>query len=171
MRLLVISGSMGAGKTTVMAEASDILSAQAVVHAAIDFDSLAVGYMAAGASRVDLAYRNLAAIWRNYAKADANGLLLAAAVESRSDLEKLRKAVAAASICVCRLRVPIKTMEKRICTREPGMLQQQLVGRVAVLEALLDAAALEDFSLTNSRRCVTDVARQMLVRAGWLPSL
>jgi len=171
VRLLVITGSMGAGKTTVMAEASDILSAHAVVHAAIDFDALAVGHMIAGASRVDLAYRNLAATWHNFAKAEANALLLAAAVESRSDLEKLQKAVAADSVCICRLRVPIKTMEKRIRTREPGMLQQQFVRRVAVLEALLDAAALEDFSLTNSRRSVTDVARQMLVRAGWLPSL
>ncbi len=40
--VLVITGSMGAGKTTVMAEASDLLSAAGVSHAAIDLDALAI---------------------------------------------------------------------------------------------------------------------------------
>src|SRR5262249_32085062 len=43
-RLLVITGSMGAGKTTVMAEAGDLLSARGVVHAAIDLDGLAIAH-------------------------------------------------------------------------------------------------------------------------------
>ena len=41
-RVLVISGSMGAGKTTVMGEASDILSARGVAHAAFDLDALGI---------------------------------------------------------------------------------------------------------------------------------
>ena len=36
--LLIITGTMGAGKTTVLAEASDILTLRHVVHAAIDLD-------------------------------------------------------------------------------------------------------------------------------------
>ena len=48
------------------------------------------------------------------------------------------------------------------------MLQAQLVDRVAALERILDAAALEDFSIVNDGVPVTVVAREMLVRAGWL---
>ena len=40
--LLIISGSMGAGKTTVLSEASDLLAQADIPHAAIDLDWLAV---------------------------------------------------------------------------------------------------------------------------------
>jgi hypothetical protein len=48
------------------------------------------------------------------------------------------------------------------------MLQEQLIRRVAELDGTLDAAAVEDFSVLNDDRSVTEVAREMLVRAGWL---
>ena len=45
MRVIVITGSMGSGKTTVLGEASDLLTARGVVHAAIDGDALANGHL------------------------------------------------------------------------------------------------------------------------------
>jgi len=48
------------------------------------------------------------------------------------------------------------------------MSQGQFVRRVAELDAALSAAAVEDFSLLNDERSVTEVAKEMLVRAGWL---
>ncbi len=59
-------------------------------------------------------------------------------------------------------------MRQRIRVREPGMLQQKFVTRVAELEASLDATGVEDFSVDNDSGSVTDVAREVLVRAGWL---
>jgi hypothetical protein len=59
-------------------------------------------------------------------------------------------------------------MQQRIRLREPGMLQEQFVARVAELEASLDAGCVEDFSVENDGRSVTAVAREVLVRAGWL---
>lgn len=47
VQVLVITGSMGSGKTSVMAEASDLLSAAGIDHAAIDFDGLGIGYVVA----------------------------------------------------------------------------------------------------------------------------
>ena len=59
-------------------------------------------------------------------------------------------------------------MQERIRAREPGFWQQKYVDRVAVLEDALDKAALEDFSLANDgTRRVTDVAGEILQRAGW----
>jgi len=68
----------------------------------------------------------------------------------------------------CRVRAPIAVMQARVRLREPGMLQAQWVDRVAVLEQVLDAAGLEDFSIENDGVPVTAVARDMLVRAGWI---
>jgi predicted kinase len=168
-RLIVITGSMGSGKTTVMAEASDILNASGIGHAAIDLDALGIVHHAATAPR-DVACTNLEAVWRNFAAAGVDALLLAAAVETAIDLDGLRAAVGAESAVVCRLRAPLAVMQDRIRVREPGMLQPQFVERVARLERILDSASLEDFALMNDGRPVTGVAREMLVRAGWLES-
>ena len=168
-RVIVISGSMGAGKTTVMAEASDLLAAAGIVHAAIDLDGLGIGHVPEGAWP-DLAYANLASVWQNFARAGATRLLLAEAVERADELERIRNAVPDSDVVVCRLRAGLTTMQRRVLAREPGMLQDTFVARVAELDALLDAAELEDFSLDNDEAAVTDVARELLVRAGWLPS-
>ena len=40
MTVLLISGSMGSGKTTVMGEASDLLREMSISHAAIDLDAV-----------------------------------------------------------------------------------------------------------------------------------
>ena len=166
-RLLVVTGSMGAGKSTVMAEASDILTAAGIVHAAIDLDALAIVHDG-GRRGGDLAYVNLQSLWRNFAADGIDTLIVAAALETQTDLDRLRAAVAAERVVVCRLRVPIAVMQARVRVREPGMLQAQFVDRVAALEELLDAAGLEDFSIENDGVSVTAVARDMLVRAGWL---
>jgi adenylylsulfate kinase len=167
-QVIVISGSMGAGKTTVMAEASDVLAHSGRVHAAVDLDTLGIAHLPERASIADVTYANLRSVGANYAAAGVSRLLVAAAVESRGDLERMRDALHAFEIIVCRLRAPLATMEERVRLREPGMYQQEFVGRVANLERRLDAAALEAFTLINDGRPVTDVARELLVRAGWI---
>jgi predicted ester cyclase len=167
MKVIVISGSMGAGKTTVMAEASDLLSVKGIAHAAIDADALGVVFLP-GTDAADLMYRNLAAVWGNCAAAGVDRLLLAEAVERRRDVDRIRIALSCAEITVCRLTARVETMRRRLRVREPGLLQEQLLARVAELDALLDEARTDDFSIDNDERSVTEVARELLVRAGWL---
>ena len=167
--VIVISGSMGSGKTTVMAEASDLLTASGIAHAAIDLDGLGVGHVSRGES-ADIPYRNLASVWENYAAAGATRLLIAAAVESRAELDRTREAIPGSEVIVCRLKAGVDTMQQRVRAREPGMLQEKLLARVAELETLLEDVQLEDFSLINDHRSVTEVARELLVRAGWVRS-
>ena len=166
-KVIVISGSMGSGKTTVLAEASDLLAARGVVHAAIDLDALGIAHVPGG-ERIDLIHRNLASIWENYAAAGVTRLLLAEAVESRAELDRIQNAIPGSTVVVCRLRARLETMQQRVSVREPGMLREQFVARVAELDTLLDRAQLEDFSLVNDDGAVTDVARELLVRAGWI---
>ena len=87
-RVLVISGSMGAGKTTVMGEASDLLSARGVVHAAFDLDALGIVLLPEPVA-AELHYRNLAAIYTNSVEAGVESFLIAAAIESREVLNDL----------------------------------------------------------------------------------
>lgn len=166
--LLAITGSMGSGKTAVMGEASDILAARGIAHAAIDLDELGIVHFCAEPEKGNVVDRNLRCIWQNYAALGITRLLLARAVESREELERCRAAVGAAKTTVCRVTATLATMQQRIRMRETGMLQQQLVDRVAVLEKILDAAKLEDFLVANENRSLTEVAEEVLVRAGWI---
>src|SRR5438445_9804198 len=92
VNVLIISGSMGAGKTTVLGEVSDILTMSGIPHAAVDLDALGMASLPAGAPD-DLMFRNLAAVWKNYASAGLTRLLIARAVESAAELEQIRAAV------------------------------------------------------------------------------
>jgi len=166
--VLLITGSMGSGKSTVLAEASDILTVEGIPHALIDLDELSTVHLPSHPAADSVMYRNLRCVWRNYASYGANRLLLARAIETRADLELCRAAVSARKLVVCRLKAPVEIMRERVRSREIGLLQQRFVARVAELDAALDRASLEDFSLTNENRPVTEVAREMLTRSGWI---
>ena len=165
---LLITGSMGSGKTTVLSEASDLLTARNIPHASIDVDALGTAHLPPTLQNNHLMYQNLQSVWENYAHAGVTRLLLARAIEDRAELEQCRNAVSGAEIVICRLTASLKTMQHRVQTREIGTLQNTLVARVAELNSILDRAHLEDFSLSNENRSVTEVAHETLVRAAWL---
>lgn len=167
VKVLVISGSMGSGKTTVLGEASDLLSAHHVAHAILDLDAIAaVGLVNEAAAALN--HRNLATMYGNFVAAGLRHLLLAEAVETRSLLDQLRDAMPGADLVVCRLTAAVKTLERRLRVREPGMLHERFVARAKALDRTLEAVRLENFIVVNDRRGVTDVAREVLTRSGWL---
>jgi hypothetical protein len=166
--LLILTGSMGAGKTTVLAEASDLLSQRRIVHAAIDLDALGLGYLPSAASNDSLMYLNLQSVSNNYASQGVKRLLLARAIEDLTELELCRGAVSARNIVVCRLTANIETMKQRVKMRELGTMQQELVARVSKVDDILDRAQIEDFTIINENRGPAEVAHEMLVKAGWI---
>lgn len=170
VRVLVITGSMGAGKTTVMGEVSDLLAARGVRHAALDIDAFGNAHDPDGAlDLAAMAYRNLTAAVHNYAASGVSTFVMAGAIESRAELAQLRDSATATDLIVCRLIAPLDVMQERIRAREPGMWQQKYVDRVAVLDARLDAAAVEHFRLVNDgTRSITELGEEMLKRTGWL---
>src|SRR5712692_8302767 len=147
--LLIITGSMGSGKTAVMAEASDILALRGIPHAAIDLDMLGFAHLPTAARSDDVIYRNLQAVTQNYAALGVDRLLLARAIESRAELECCLGAVAAKEVVVCRLTASIETMQQRVGLRETGLCREQYIERVIKLNAALDHAQLGNFAITN----------------------
>ncbi|HWZ84512.1 MAG TPA: hypothetical protein VNW47_17915, partial [Terriglobales bacterium] len=160
--------TMGAGKTTVLGEASDILALRHITHAAIDLDALGLAYLPSEASNDDLMYRNLQSVCENYAAHGVQRLLLARALEDHTELELCRSVVSATNTIVCRLSAAVETMQRRVQSRELGVSQGKYVARVAELNLILDRARLEDFTIASEERSSTDIAYEMLVKAGWL---
>src|SRR5882757_10630890 len=118
---LLITGSMGSGKTTVLSEASDLLTARNIPHASIDVDALGTAHLPPTLQN-ELMYQNLQSVWENYAHAGLTRLLLARAIEDRAELEQCRNALPGAQFVICRLTASLKTMQHRVKTREIGTL-------------------------------------------------
>jgi len=166
--LLIISGGMGAGKSTVLAEASDILGLRHIAHAAIDLDALGLAHLPSAASNDGVMYRNLQSVCKNYASLGVQRILLARAMEDRAELELCRGIVSATNTVVCRLTASIEAMQQRVKMRESGVSQGEYVARVEKLNAILDRARLEDFTVSSESRPLTEIAHEMLVKAGWI---
>lgn len=167
--MVIISGSLGSGKTTVLSEAADLLAEADVAHATIDLDWLSIMYPPQGQFGERLMFANLAAVWPVYAAAGAERLLAARVVENRSALDEYRQAVPGAEPVVCRLTASIEMMRERLRTRDSDMGQSWQIARSETLAAILEHAQAEDFIVDNDRgRSITDVAREVLSRAGWL---
>jgi len=166
--LLIITGTMGAGKTTVLAEASDILALRDITHAAVDLDTLGLAHLPSTASKDGVMYRNLQSVCKNYASLGVRRLLLARAIEDRAELELCRSVVSAKHTVICRLTASVEAMQERVKIRESGVSQRKYVARVAKLNVILDRARLEDFTITNENRSLTEVAHEMLVKALWI---
>jgi len=152
----------------VLGEASDILALRHIAHAAIDLDALGLAHLPSAASNDGVMYRNLQSVCENYSSLGVRRLLLARALEDRAELELCRGIISATNTVVCRLTASIEAMQQRVKMRESGVSQGEYVARVAKLNAILDRARLEDFTVSSESRSLTEVAHEMLVKAGWI---
>ena len=163
-----MTGTMGAGKTAVLGEASDILALRQIVHAAIDLDALGLAYLPPAAVTDDVMYGNLRSIFANYAAIGVERFLVARAIEDDAELRIYRDIIPAADTVICRLTASVETLKRRVEMRDSGISQLKYVARVATLDAILGRSHLEDFAVINENRSLTDVALEMLVKAGWI---
>jgi hypothetical protein len=139
-----------------------------IAHAAIDLDALGIAYLPSASGNDGVMYRNLQSVCENYASFGVRKLLLARAVENHAELELCRSAVSAKSVVVCRLTASIETMQRRVKMRELGLSQREYIARVTKLNDILDRARLEDFAISNENRPLSEVAHEMLLKAGWI---
>lgn len=167
--VLLITGPLGVGKTTIAFEASTLLRRADVPHGLVDRDALSWCYPAPEDDpfRSRLAVRNLAAAWANYAAEGAKRLIFAGVVEGRSELSAYHEAIPGADICAVRLRASLETLRQRVLGREVGSDRDWCLSRALELAALMELQAVEDHLVETDGRTVTDVANEVLRRAGW----
>jgi phosphosulfolactate synthase (CoM biosynthesis protein A) len=93
---------------------------------------------------------------------------MARALEDHAQLERCREIIPATNTLVCRLTASITAMEQRLTMRETGIAQQEYVARVRKLNDILNRVQLEDFAVANENRPLTEVALEVLGKAGWI---
>jgi predicted ABC-type ATPase len=166
---LLITGTVGSGKSTIAAEVNELLAERRVPNAAVDLDALTWQWPPSSAWNNDLMFENLAALWTNYRSHGATRLILARVLEDRAELERYRAAVPGAEITICRLLAPEATRLERLQSRmPPGRSRDWHLDRTVELESTLVRLGCEDFKVQNSNRSARDVALETLARADWI---
>ena len=170
---IIVTGPVGVGKTTVAHEMGMLLGGANVPHATVDFDQLTACYPRPADDDpwgTKLGLQNLAALWQNYERSGARRLLIARVLESRSELDGYREAVPGADILVVRLRATPETLQSRVRKRGPGRADEWHLRRAVELASLMDAQAVEDLLIETDSRDAINVARDILLKVGWLAS-
>lgn len=172
-KALLVTGTVGVGKTTVAETVGQLLSASAVPNAVIDVDWLRNAWPAPSDDRFNraLAIRNLHAVAGNFLEAGAVRLVLAGVVESAEDRAAHAEAVGA-PMTVCRLRVDLDLVRIRLARRHEhhdGDRQWHL-HRAAELDTILDAADVADLVLDVTDATPAEAAAAVLREIGWAES-
>ncbi len=169
-RALLITGTVGAGKTSVADALGGLLAEAGIAHGVIDLDRLSQAWPAPADDPFNalLMLQNLRAVAANFLAAEAQWLILAGVAEDADDRRRLSEAVGV-PLAVCRLHVELAVVHARLRHRhrdEPEDLRWHLA-RSGELAAILDRAAVEDFAVDATRGSVAEVAEKVLRATGW----
>ena len=174
--VLLITGTVGAGKTAVAHEIGELLRLTRVAGGmrtacgVIDLDALSHVVSGPVEDRFNAKFvlENLKAVWPNYAARGVDHLVLARYVGAPQELEAYREAIPSATVTVCRVTAPPQTVQDRLRRRECGLARDFLMALSPTLDAEIDELRFEDFAVENGpERSVTDVAREVAERVGW----
>lgn len=162
--VMIITGPVGAGKTTVASEVSELLEQAEIAHAFVDLDALRWCYPRRPGDRFStrLAMKNLAAIWPNFREYGATSLVVADVIESRGELDRYRVAITGADIFVVRLTASLSTLAERLKRRELGAGLAWHLQRAPELTAIMERNNVEDLLVATDGKTVTEIAREIL---------
>lgn len=173
-RVLVVNGTMGAGKSAVASAVADLLQERGVPMGFIDADALCQAEPAPVGDRFNeaLLFDNLAAIAPNYLARGFTTLVIARVVEDGGDRARYAEIFAwqgaPAEVAVVRVTAPEPDRLARLAAREPeGKWREFALARTVELEESLDALALDDHTVPNSGRSAAETAAEVLRLIGW----
>lgn len=167
---LLITGTVGAGKTSVAEALGDWLNEAEISNAVIDLDWLRRSWPSPPGDQFNLAMtlRNLRSVAGNYLDSGTERLVLAGVVETAAQRELFREALEVPMV-VCRLLVDLPVLHARLVRRhenaEPALRWH--LDRAGELDAILDAARVEDFCVNVGEASPPEVADEVLRVAGW----
>lgn len=169
--VLLVTGPVGVGKTTVAGELSALLDGAGIPHAVVDLDALRCCYPAPAHDPFNtaLGLRNLAAVWAHHRAAGAGRLVLVDVIEANDDLPRYAAAIPGAAITVVRLSASPRTLVERVQRRERGAGREWHIRRSAALTTIMEQNQIGDIVVNTDAKPITAVAREVAMRTGWLP--
>lgn len=167
LRVILLSGVVGSGKTTVLLEIGEVLEKVGEPYALADLDWLAWLHPAPSATMTvqDVLVENLRAVCGTFRRAGVDRLVLARFLEGREQLDVVRHALPEADLFVVRLAVTPEVLQERLRRRDCGRELAEHLDLITHPEV----PGLEDAVIDNSdERRPGLVALEILTMAGWL---
>jgi energy-coupling factor transporter ATP-binding protein EcfA2 len=163
--ILVLNGSPGSGKSTLANAIAEYLRRMDVAHAVIDVDEIGRIYPELGSS---FGWKNLRALWPNYAAISNLKVILPVCIDSKKDLEALRNATPCKEITICELVASASTLKDRVTRREPNEYWQNKLRNLVDKHIGKDSAVkFGDFRVKTDDKSIEDAAQEILERLGW----
>ncbi|MDQ3669470.1 MAG: hypothetical protein M3377_04195 [Actinomycetota bacterium] len=165
---VLITGGIGAGKTSLAVELGELLAERRLLAAVIDLDWLGwVCGAPAGFSFEELIGRNLEAVWPNFEAAGATHFVLTRAVLGPSELDALRAAVPSDGLATVRVGASAELVEERLRRRDTGAELEHHLSEARTSADTVASLGAEDFHVRNDARPIREVAAEVLERLGW----
>lgn len=168
--ILLLTGTLGSGKTTVAIEIGRQLEDSHVACAVIDLDWLCWVHLGTASplrSLDDFILGNLLSMWPNFRSVGVEYLVLARALLDPALLLGLTKEFSRTPVTVVRLHASPQTIEERLTRRDVGETLDEHLQEVAAMTVAIEKALLEQAIVINDGLCVADVAQQVLDIAAW----
>ncbi|MFN2390114.1 MAG: AAA family ATPase [Actinomycetota bacterium] len=169
--VVVITGTIGVGKTTVATAMSEILHERGIRHGILEVDWLGEVYPAPYPDdpySTSFAMQNLAAIWPNYLEVGITRAIVTMTLENHQELEGLRTALSSPNLTVVRLEASTDTRAARIKHRELGNLLNLFLEKTDPLAAKMKRFGIGDLVVDNDHRTPQEVAEEVLTSIGWI---
>jgi deoxyadenosine/deoxycytidine kinase len=170
VRAIALTGTIGAGKTTLAEAISEELHERQIRHALVDLDWLGQVYPTPEGHdpyAYELAIQNLKEIWPNFQAAGAQRAVVAGTLLSQSHRDRLQDALGLPTSVVL-VEVPQEVLEARIKSRNSGRLLDDFVARTGRVASEIQAANIHDLRVNNHGRPPREVALEVLSKVGWL---
>jgi hypothetical protein len=172
VRVLVICGASGAGKTSTAFEIGRLLEGLDVRHALIDTDELDRVWPQPEhvEALIDISRRNLSAWWANFSELGVRHLVLCGVMASVIQSERwIAEAIVAAEITFVRLTATRDTRVERLRRREIGSGFDDEMRSSDKAAAAADAHDPPGMArVATDRKGVVLVAREVLDAVGWV---
>lgn len=163
MNLVILSGPIGVGKTTVAEELSGILEAEGIGHTLIDLDGLSKTFPRprGDAFGEQIALKNLADVWSNARQLGVKNLIIARVVETRSGAERIAAAVNAPIGCIVQLNASNSTLLARVRIREIGAARTWHERRALELSSAMQSNSIADVQVDTDGKTAPEVASEI----------
>ncbi|MEJ7839378.1 MAG: adenylyl-sulfate kinase [Thermomicrobiales bacterium] len=162
--VVVITGPVGAGKTTTSWALYDVLVDRQIPTALIDMDFLRTAFPQVTPFNSRLGMDNLAAIAPNYRKIGVRCFVVSDVVETPEQPLDYERAIPGAVVTVVRLNVPMETIAQRLRVRETPESLDWYLARAPVLQEIFESRGIGDVVIEVGERSPKEIALEIASR-------